>query len=170
MHKITMLGTGLIGMFYTMTLHRQRGRDRVHVVYSPTKDHVKSFAEEWDIPKWTTDMAEAINDPETDVVVVGLPNRVSTTYSLSVTVKTLVNTTTSIKIRAAQMIEVYLIYCFLLSDPSGKNFQNPSIAQADRTRALQQLSCSLVKFPAWSANKCVTWLSVFPDYLLATII
>jgi predicted dehydrogenase len=31
------------------------------------KDHVKSFAEEWDIPKWTTDMAEAINDPETDV-------------------------------------------------------------------------------------------------------
>ena len=76
MHKITMLGTGLIGMFYTMTLHRQRGRDRVQVVYSPTKDHVKSFAEEWDIPKWTTDMAEAINDPETDVVVVGLPNHV----------------------------------------------------------------------------------------------
>jgi predicted dehydrogenase len=76
MHKITMLGTGLIGMFYTMTLHRQRSGDRVHVVYSPTKDHVKGFAEEWDIPKWTTDMAEAINDPETDVVVVGLPNHV----------------------------------------------------------------------------------------------
>jgi predicted dehydrogenase len=76
MHKITMLGTGLIGMFYTMTLHRQRGQDRVHVVYSPTEDHVKGFAGEWDIPKWTTDMAEAINDPETDVVVVGLPNHV----------------------------------------------------------------------------------------------
>ena len=74
MHKITMLGTGLIGMFYTMTLHGHRSRDKVHVVYSPTEDHVKSFAEEWDIPKWTTDMAEAINDPETDVVVVGLPN------------------------------------------------------------------------------------------------
>jgi len=69
-----MLGTGLIGMFYTMTLHGHRSRDKVHVVYSPTEDHVKSFAEEWDIPKWTTDMAEAINDPETDVVVVGLPN------------------------------------------------------------------------------------------------
>ncbi|GAG21083.1 unnamed protein product, partial [marine sediment metagenome] len=74
MHQITMLGTGLIGMFYTMTLHGRRGRDRVHVVYSPTEDRVKSFAEEWDIPRWTTDMAEAINDPETDVVVVGLPN------------------------------------------------------------------------------------------------
>ena len=25
-HKVTMLGTGLIGMFYTMTLHNQRER------------------------------------------------------------------------------------------------------------------------------------------------
>lgn len=74
MHKITMLGTGLIGLFYTMTLHKQRGGDRVHVVYSPTKEHVRQFAEEWGIPKWTTDMAEAIRDPETDVVVIGLPN------------------------------------------------------------------------------------------------
>jgi len=76
MHKITMLGTGLIGTFYTMTLQKQRRQDRVHVVYSPTEAHVKSFAGKWDIPKWTTDMAEAINDPETDVVIVGLPNYV----------------------------------------------------------------------------------------------
>jgi predicted dehydrogenase len=74
MHNITMLGTGLIGRFYTMTLHRQRGGDRVHTVYSPTEEHVQGFAEEFDIPKWTTDMEEAVNDPETDVVVVGLPN------------------------------------------------------------------------------------------------
>ena len=33
-HAITMLGTGLIGDFYTMTLHGQRRRDRVRVVYS----------------------------------------------------------------------------------------------------------------------------------------
>ena len=32
-HRLTMLGTGLIGMFYTMTLHRHRGIDRVQVVY-----------------------------------------------------------------------------------------------------------------------------------------
>ncbi len=76
MHKIAMLGTGLIGLFYTMTLHRQRSSDRVHVVYSPTEDHVKSFAQDWDIPTWTTDMAEAINDPEVDVIVIGLPNHV----------------------------------------------------------------------------------------------
>ena len=28
-HRVAMLGTGLIGDFYTMTLHGQRGRDRV---------------------------------------------------------------------------------------------------------------------------------------------
>jgi len=74
MHKITMLGTGLIGMFYTMTLHGQRGRDRVHTVYSRTEERAKQFAQDWDIPKWTTNMAEAVVDPETDVVVIGIPN------------------------------------------------------------------------------------------------
>jgi predicted dehydrogenase len=73
-HRITMLGTGLIGMFYTMTLHQHRGRDRVGVVYSRTEERAREFAGEWNIPEYTTDMAEAINDPETDVVVVGLPN------------------------------------------------------------------------------------------------
>ncbi len=74
MSKITMLGTGLIGMFYTMTLHGNRSRDRVHVVYSRTAERAEKFADDWNIPTWTTDMAEAITDPETDVVVVGLPN------------------------------------------------------------------------------------------------
>ena len=74
MHKITMLGTGLIGMFYTMSLHGHRSKDSVQVVYSRTEERVKKFADDWGVPKWTTDMAEAANDPETDVVVVGLPN------------------------------------------------------------------------------------------------
>ena len=73
-HKITMLGTGLIGMFYTMTLHNQRGADRVHAVYSRREERATEFAKEWDIPNATTDLAEAINHPETDVVVIGLPN------------------------------------------------------------------------------------------------
>ncbi len=74
MHKITMLGAGFIGMFYTQTLHRGRSRDRVHMLYSRTAERAKQSAEEWGVTKWTTDMAAAINDPETDVVVVGLPN------------------------------------------------------------------------------------------------
>ena len=73
-HKITMLGGGFIGRFYTATLHNQRGLDRVHHVYSRREETAKTLAEDWDIPKWTTDMEEAVNDPETDVVVIGLPN------------------------------------------------------------------------------------------------
>ena len=74
MHKVTMLGTGLIGMFYTKTLHRNRSLDQVAVVYSRTEERAKHFASEWNIPKYTTNLEDAINDPDTDVVVIGLPN------------------------------------------------------------------------------------------------
>ena len=69
-----MLGTGLIGLFYTMTLHGQRSRDRVKSVYSRRLDRARKFAAEWDIPYATDSMAEAINHPSTTVVVIGLPN------------------------------------------------------------------------------------------------
>ena len=71
---ITMLGTGLIGDFYTMTLHGQRSRDRVRVVYSRSEERGRAFRERWAIPESTTDMKAAIEHPDTDVVVVGLPN------------------------------------------------------------------------------------------------
>ena len=74
MHKVTMLGAGLIGMFYTQSLHGGRSRDRVEVLYSRNPDRARQAAADWGVPRWTSDMAEAINDPETDVVVVGLPN------------------------------------------------------------------------------------------------
>ena len=38
-----MLATGLIGLFYTRTLHGQRNRDRVHVVYSRSEERATSF-------------------------------------------------------------------------------------------------------------------------------
>ena len=79
MHKVTMLGTGLIGMFYTKTLHRNRSLDQVAVVYSRTEERAKQFASEWNIPKYTTNLEDAINDPETDVVVIGLPNNLHET-------------------------------------------------------------------------------------------
>ena len=73
-HSVSMLGTGLIGDFYTMTLHGQRGRDRVNVVYSRSEERGRAFAERWDIPESTTSLEDAINHPDTDVVVVALPN------------------------------------------------------------------------------------------------
>jgi len=73
-HRIAMLGTGLIGDFYTMTLHGQRSRDRVRVVYSRSEARGTAFRERWGIEESTADMAAAINHPDTDVVVVALPN------------------------------------------------------------------------------------------------
>jgi predicted dehydrogenase len=69
-----MLGTGLIGMFYTMTIQGGRNKDKVEVVYSRSQERVETFAKAWNIKHATTDMAEAINHPDTDVVVIGLPN------------------------------------------------------------------------------------------------
>lgn len=45
-HKVTMLGAGLIGMFYTMTLHGARSRDRVEVIYSRSQNRAEAFAKE----------------------------------------------------------------------------------------------------------------------------
>jgi len=73
-HRIAMLGTGLIGYFYTAALHGHRGRDRVYVVYSRSRERARAFAERWGIPKWTDNLEAAIRDPEVDVVVIGLPN------------------------------------------------------------------------------------------------
>ena len=72
--KVAMLGTGLIGTFYTMSLHGLRSRDKVLSVYSRSEERCAEFAKENNIPKWTTDLQEAVSDPQVDVVVVGLPN------------------------------------------------------------------------------------------------
>lgn len=74
MHKITMLGGGFIGRFYAASLHNRRGADRVQVMYSRTAERAREGAEMLGIPKWTDNMQEAIDDPDTDVVVIGLPN------------------------------------------------------------------------------------------------
>jgi len=74
MKKISLLGTGLIGMFYTMSLHSQRRNDRIINVCSGHEESAKAFAEKWGIPKYTTNMKEAIEDPEAEVVIVALPN------------------------------------------------------------------------------------------------
>ncbi len=74
MHKIAMLGTGLIGRFYTMSLLNFRGKDEIKVVCSSKLENAKKFAEEFGIPRWTDDMATAIQDPEIDTVIIGIPN------------------------------------------------------------------------------------------------
>ena len=49
-HRVSMLGTGLIGLFYTRTLHGQRNRDRVHVVYSRSEERAQAFCADNGVP------------------------------------------------------------------------------------------------------------------------
>jgi len=74
MAKVAMLGAGFIGDFYTFSIHGHRNRDNVHVIYSRDEARGKAFAKKHGIPGWTTSMKDAVNDPEVDVVMIGLPN------------------------------------------------------------------------------------------------
>jgi len=72
--NITLLGAGLIGTFYAMTIHGKRSRDRIRTVCARTEEEARAFSKKWEIPRWTDDMDRAVNDPDTDLVIVGLPN------------------------------------------------------------------------------------------------
>jgi predicted dehydrogenase len=74
MKKITLLGTGLIGTFYTMSLLSQRRKDVIHSVCSIPEESAKEFAKKWNIPKYSTSMKESIYDPDIEIVIVALPN------------------------------------------------------------------------------------------------
>lgn len=74
MHRISLLGSGLIATFYAMALHGRRGVDRVQINYSRSIERARDFATKFDVPKHTTDIDEAVNAPDTDVVIVALPN------------------------------------------------------------------------------------------------
>ena len=74
MADIAMLGTGLIGLFYTMSLRAKRSRDRVVVVKGRDAAKTKAFAEKHGIPRSTTSLEDAVSARDVDLVVVGLPN------------------------------------------------------------------------------------------------
>jgi predicted dehydrogenase len=74
MAKVAILGAGFIGDFYTYSIHGHRNRDKVQVIYSRDEGRGRAFAEKHGIPQWTTSMKDAVNNPEVDIVIIGLPN------------------------------------------------------------------------------------------------
>lgn len=74
MPRIAMLGTGLIGRFYTEALHGKRSKDRVHLVYSRSEKNAKAFADSYGIDRYTTSIKDAVSDDDIDVVIIGVPN------------------------------------------------------------------------------------------------
>ncbi len=74
MVRLSMLGSGLIANFYAQALLGGRSRDTIAVVQSRSQSRADAFAQQWNVPRTTTDMQAAIEDSETDLVVVALPN------------------------------------------------------------------------------------------------
>lgn len=72
--NLALLGSGFIATHYLQHLHDQRRFDKVKIVYGRTESKVKALADKYGIEKYTTDMKQAIESPDIDLVIVGLPN------------------------------------------------------------------------------------------------
>ncbi|MCU0407652.1 MAG: Gfo/Idh/MocA family oxidoreductase [Bacteroidales bacterium] len=74
MRKISLLGTGLIGAFYTMSVQAQRRKDVILHVSASREESAGTFAKKYNIPRYSAGIRDAVMDPETDTVIVALPN------------------------------------------------------------------------------------------------
>jgi len=74
MAKVCILGGGFIGRFYAESLCGRRGKDEVKVVYARREETAVRFAKDYEVPFFTTDMEEAIAHPDSEFIVIGLPN------------------------------------------------------------------------------------------------
>jgi predicted dehydrogenase len=72
--NIAMLGSGFIGRFYADSLQGYRSKDKIVTIYSRREESSKKFAQDYKVPFSTTDLEEAINRPEVEVVCISLPN------------------------------------------------------------------------------------------------
>ncbi len=72
--QVSLLGTGLIGEFYTRAL--LGAGKQIGMVYSRDTERARAFAGQWNIPRSSGDLRQAIADPETGVVIIGLPDQI----------------------------------------------------------------------------------------------
>ncbi|KIC93714.1 Gfo/Idh/MocA family protein [Flavihumibacter solisilvae] len=72
--NISILGTGFIARFYAETLVAQRRKDVVNMVYGRSPDKTKKFAEDYNVPNYTSNLKESISHPDVDAVIIALPN------------------------------------------------------------------------------------------------
>lgn len=75
MVRIAILGSGFVSEFYMHGLQEVPGQ-QVVVNYSQSPERARAFAEKWGVPQWTTTMHEAVDRPDVDLVLIGLPNDV----------------------------------------------------------------------------------------------
>jgi predicted dehydrogenase len=73
MVRIGFLGSGFVATFYQQGLRDVPGQ-QVVMNYSRSEERGQAFADEWDIPRSTTEMREVIENDEVDLVLIALPN------------------------------------------------------------------------------------------------
>jgi predicted dehydrogenase len=74
MVKLAVLGTGLIGNFYAQSLVGPRRSDSISIAYSRSPERAREFAARWNVPRITTDLREAVQDIEAELIVIAVPN------------------------------------------------------------------------------------------------
>ncbi len=71
--RVGLIGSGFVSTIHAEALKTVSGAEIVAAA-SPTKEHVKAFAEKYSIPKWFGDYRDMLSLRELDLVVLGLPN------------------------------------------------------------------------------------------------
>src|SRR5438045_1507366 len=74
MIRLAMLGSGFIGRFYADSIQGNRGDDKIISVYSRTEESARKFATDYQVAHITTNMEEAIANPDVNMVCIALPN------------------------------------------------------------------------------------------------
>ena len=72
--KLAILGSGFISRFYAGSLVAQRRKDVIVSVYSRTEKNAKQFAEDYNVPHYSTSIKECVENKEVDAVIIGLSN------------------------------------------------------------------------------------------------
>jgi predicted dehydrogenase len=73
--RIGLLGSGFVSAFYLSGLQNVPGWT-IPVVASPNQEHARQFAQKWNIPEATGDVAGVIERKDLDLIVLGVPNDV----------------------------------------------------------------------------------------------
>ena len=72
--RIGLLGSGFVSNFYMLGPCRMCSGWEIPVVASPNAEHARRFAEKWNIPESTSDVAGVIARKDLDLIVLGVPN------------------------------------------------------------------------------------------------
>ncbi|MDB5057051.1 MAG: Gfo/Idh/MocA family oxidoreductase [Chloroflexi bacterium] len=74
MVRIGLLGCGFVATFFMQGLSEVPGQ-QVVAVYGRDEEKARAFAERWRIPQSTSDMLAVADNPEVDLILIALPNK-----------------------------------------------------------------------------------------------